>query len=137
MYTTDQFITHLKEDTKKHKINWSQVGSFGSESYSIDFRPINPVLDQWTQQVYLTGNWSNMFVADIKTGFVYIAKSRNIANSYSLYIQTDCYSKIIQCKADPKQIASLYSVVSKKIRKYESILIDFMESYIISHWENS
>lgn len=132
MCKSDILINLLLHDTTENKIEWSCVGSFGSEYYSIHYGPINQPLEKWVEQFE---DWDNLFIAEVMDGFVYLFKTDKKPFVYYLYVQPDAKSDIIRFNVSTsKDIEKLYKLVSKNVSTNESKLYDFVESYIQSHW---
>lgn len=132
MCKSNILIEFLLSDTKENKIQWSCVGTFGSEYYSIHYGPINQPLENWVQQFE---NWDNLFIAEVMDGFVYLFKNDKKPFKYYLYVQPDSHSDIIRFNVtDSEYIRELYKLVSKSVVENESKLYDFVEYYIQSHW---
>lgn len=136
MCNTDNLIKYLLEDTISQKIEWNCVSAFGSDLCSIDFRDINPVMQRWVEQNFFIGNSHNLYVAQISSGFIYIFHPRDYPDTYNLYCQADCHSKIERISIRSSLIKELYLLVSETVQNDSWTLDNFIEELIHSFWIN-
>lgn len=132
------FLEHLLEDTLTNMIYWSRVGSWGDGSCRLDFRSINPVLnDRTSDNPFVFNNWRNMFVTEILTGFVYLLKHDCRPTKFSLFLQTDCHAKIAKLNINPSLLRPLYAAVLNQLHIKDYEISCFLDQYHNSHCPDS
>lgn len=134
MFETDNLIYHLINDTKSGIVHWSRIGDWGEGPCSTDFCSINPVLYKLTcDDAFSYDYWSDMLIANVMTGFVYLQKQPNVPPRYSIYLQTDCHAKIVRLNVSSKDLQPLYETASEQLIINRSEIMEFLDSYHNSH----
>lgn len=124
------FASCLLEDTLKNLVFWSRVGEFGGEYHSIDFRDINKPLEKWIfQNPFTLNGWNDMYITNVMSGFVFLAKQDSLPPRYHLYIQPDCDSNICLVNCSEKILKELHETVTQNLNVSFDKVSDFMECY--------
>lgn len=131
----DSFIDFLKKDTLASLLQWNSVAnSWGGEYDSLDFRSTNPSLSAWTNKnPFIYNHWSDIYMADVLTGYVYIAKRVNIPPLYYIYLQPDAHSKIRRLNCDSPTVKELYDLVQQQCETSSDDLLNFIDAFNNSH----
>lgn len=127
------FLKKLIDDTENNRIFWNQVGSWGSEYHSIDFRSINPILFSISdKEPFIYNNWDDVYISNIMTSFVYVAKVKNTPPLYRIFIQPDADSKLFTVNLKSNDTKKLYDLVSSQFIASQSShpISDFVYDYL-------
>lgn len=132
--TTTNFAKYILNDTREGLVFWSRVGAYGGEYHSIDFREINKPLEKWTSQTpFALNGWNDMFVTNVMSGFVFLAKTENTPPQYRLYIQPDCDNNICLINCPNSVLKELYNSIVQNLSISYDKISDFMECYFARH----
>lgn len=135
MFELAAFLYHLINDTKAGIVQWEYVNSWGDGPCALDFREINPVLNELTANDYLASeHWRNVLVANIMDGFVYISQNLNVKSWYTLFVQTDGNAPITRLNFTSDKLSELYELATKQTKVHNIEIITFIDAYINSHF---
>lgn len=124
------FADSLIKDTSNNIIYWSRIGEYGGEYHSIDFRYVNEPLSKWTnQETFIFNSWNDAYITNIMSGFVLLAKTKNLPPLYYLYIQPDSDGPFYLVNCEEAILKKLYNAVISQLNVSYSNILDFLESY--------
>lgn len=127
---TNAFAHGLIEDTANNTIFWSCVGEFGGYVHSIDFRADNKILETLTNKnPFIYNNWQDVYVTNVMSAFVYLAKTQNIPPKYYLYIQPDADSNLCLANCEQEVLKELFNTVTSHLEISFNKISDFLEIY--------
>lgn len=128
----EAFLSRLISDTENNIIFWSVVGDWGSGDYfSIDFRDINVPLCTWTDRnPFLFSSWQDVYITNIMSGFVFLAKTNNLPPKYYLYIQPDADSNINLISCNSASVKKVYDEVTSHLSTSYDPVSDFVYLYL-------
>lgn len=135
MFELDSFLYHIINDTNNSVLQWNSIrDSWADEYCALDFRSVNLSLNCWVEKnPFIYNSWGDIYIAEIMTGYVYVAKHMSTPPYYSLHLQPDAHSKIFRLNSDSKKIKELYDAIQHQIETSYDEVADFIYAFNMFH----